>query len=312
MHTGPGAAARWFIAILLVAFLVPSPAEAMKAAYLYTLSSFTGPIPYNHSRLTIDRVRNETYVLYQNTVHVFNDSGMEIYRFGDDLDLGYIVDVAVDDAGDVLLLAYKDSRGEIVRCNYRGEPTSRMQLTGLPSDFDDFLPNRLVHQGGRFYLASSMGLKVVVVDPDGAFRKGLDLFALFEIEEKHRGSIEIGGFSVDTDGTILTTIPILFTAYAVSPDGHVRSWGRPGGAPGRFNIVGGIARDNRGNYLVVDRLKAAVIVFDKHMNFVAQFGSRGPRREHLLFPEEIVVDGSDRAYITQLGNRGVSVWKLTY
>jgi hypothetical protein len=257
-------------------------------------------------------VRNETYVLYQNTVHVFNDSGMEIYRFGDDLDLGYIVDLAVDDEGDVLLLAYKDSRGEVIRCNYRGEPKFRMELKSFPDTFADFSPNRMVYQGGSFYLASSMGLKIAIVDREGTFKKGLDLFALYEIEEKHRGNLELGGFSVDQEGNILTTIPVLFTAYAVSPDGQIRSWGRPGGAPGRFNIVGGIARDNKGNYLVVDRLKAAVIVFDKNFSFVTQFGSRGYKRDGLIFPEEIVIDRNDRVYITQLGKRGVSVWKLTY
>ncbi len=32
---------------------------------------------------------------------------MEIYRFGDELDVGQIVDIAVDQNGDILLLSYR-------------------------------------------------------------------------------------------------------------------------------------------------------------------------------------------------------------
>jgi hypothetical protein len=88
---------------------------AVKGAFIYSLSNFTGVIPYNWSRVVADKERNEIYVLYQNMVRVFNEFGMEIYRFGDDLDLGQIADVAVDQKGDVLLLSYKESKGSIIQ-----------------------------------------------------------------------------------------------------------------------------------------------------------------------------------------------------
>ena len=114
--------------------LIPSTAQAqpVKGSFLYYLSSFTGAIPYNLSRVVVDKSRNEVYVLFQNTLRVFNEFGMETYRFGDDLDLGHIVDVAVDKNGDILLLTYKQSEGEpvaeIIQCNYRGEPKSKIEL----------------------------------------------------------------------------------------------------------------------------------------------------------------------------------------
>jgi DNA-binding beta-propeller fold protein YncE len=284
----------------------------VRAGFLYTLSNFTGLVPYNHARVTADRERNEIYVLYQNTVTVFNESGMEVYRFGDNLDLGEIVDVAVDEGGDVLLLTYRESRAGLTRCSYRGEPKATVELQGLPAEFAGFSPNRMVYHRGDLYLASLSDLKVVIADRDGRFKKGYDLFALLELEPKHRGSAEIGGFSVDEDGNILMTIPVLFTAYVLSPQGSVVSFGKPGGAPGRFNIVSGIARDRRGNLLVVDKLKSAVIVFDKNYNFVTQFASRGYKPGDLIFPDDIAIDGTDRIYVTQMAKRGVSVWKLTY
>jgi hypothetical protein len=298
--------------IVLVLLLAPSPSEAVKAAYLYTLSSFTGPIPYNHSRITADRFRNETYVLYQNSVRIFNESGMEVYAFGDDLDLGHIVDIAVEEAGDILLLAYKDSQVSIIRCNYRGEPRSMISLANLPEEYRGFAPNRMVAYGDSLYLASFSQLKVVVADAGGEFKRGHDVFSLFDLEEKDRGNVELGGFAVDGQGNILLTVPVLFTASVLSPDGKVRSWGKPGGAPGRFNVIGGIAGDSKGNYLVVDKLKAAVSVFDRNLNFVIQFGSRGYKAGGLIFPDDIAIDGGDRVYVTQMGKRGVSVWKLAY
>lgn len=291
---------------------VPTASLAVKGGFVYTLSDFTGPIPYNHSRLTVDRKHNEIYVLYQNLVRVFNESGMEIYRFGDDLDVGQIADVAVDQDGDILLLVYKDSQWEIVRCNYRGELKSRITLRGLPAGLTDFSPNRMAYQDGSFYLVSAMGLKAVIADRDGNFRKGFDLFPLFELQERDRGNVEIIGFNVDADGNILMTVPVLFRAYVLSAEGKITSFGRPGSGPGRFNIAAGIARDSKGNYLVVDKLKSAVIVFDKNFNFLTEFGYRGYKPGNLIYPDEVVVDSGDRLYVTQMGKRGVSVFRLAY
>ncbi|MBI1735362.1 MAG: hypothetical protein HYR51_09325, partial [Candidatus Rokubacteria bacterium] len=66
---------------LTLAYAAPAEAQRVRGSYLHTLSTFTGPIPYDTSRMAADHERNEVYVLYQNTIRVFNASGMEIYRF---------------------------------------------------------------------------------------------------------------------------------------------------------------------------------------------------------------------------------------
>lgn len=293
-------------------FASDTAAQPIRGGFLYTLAGFTGPIRDNFSRVVSDGERKEVYVLYQNTVRVFNDSGMEIYRFGDDLDLGQIVDLAVDREGDILLLTYWESRYAIVRCNYRGEPKSTIELKNFPAGFSDFSPNRMIYRQTGFYLASLFTMKLAIVDLEGNFKKGYDLIPLFELEEKDRGNVEVSGFSVDAGGNIVMTVPVLFRAYVLSPDGAVTWFGKPGGAPGRFNIVAGIVRDRQGNYLVVDRLKGSVLVFDKNFNFVTQFGVRGYRPGELIFPNEIAIDNGDRIYVTQMGRRGVSVYRLNY
>jgi DNA-binding beta-propeller fold protein YncE len=89
-------------------------------------------------------------------------------------------------------------------------------------------------------------------------------------------------------------------------------FGRPGGAPGRFNIASGIARDSKGNFLVVDKLKGAVQVFDRSFRFVTQLAGWGQKPGQLMFPEDVAVDDNQRVYVTQTNRRGISVFALTY
>jgi DNA-binding beta-propeller fold protein YncE len=171
----------------------------------------------------------------------------------------------------------------------------------------------MIYWQDAFYLISALGMKLVVADGEGFFKKGYDLIPLFELDEKDRGNVEIGGFSVDDGGNVLTTIPVLFRVFILSPDGAVTWFGKPGGGPGRFNIAAGVVRDSKGNYVVVDRLKCAVLVFDKNFNFRTQFGRRGYKPGELISPDEIAIDNHDRIYVTHAGKRaGVSVYALNY
>jgi len=297
--------------LFLLTLSVPAMA-AFKASFLHSLSDFTGRIPYNWARVSVDKERSEIYVLYQNSLRIFNESGMEIHRFGDDLDLGQIVDVAVDQSGDIFLLSYKGSASSIVRCNYRGEPKSEIELKNLPPEFSRFSPTRMIYQDSHFYLENHGDMRVVVIDHEGNFKRGYDLIPLLELEEKDRGNMDVVGFGVDKEGNILLTVPVLFKACILSPDGKLTWFGRPGSTSGKFNVIAGIVRDSKGNYLVVDKLKCAVMVFDKNFKFITQFGYRGLKPDNLIVPDDIVIDNNDRIYVTQSRRRGVSVFKLTF
>jgi hypothetical protein len=304
---------------LLCLVVCPGLATAgMKASYLYNLSNFTGTIPYSSARVVIDKQRNEISVLYQNLVRVFNQNGMEVYRFGDDFDLGLLVDIAVDGDGNLLTLSYgiagsdREGQFEIIRFNFRGEPIGGIELKNLPEAFSKFSPGRIVCRGESLYLVDLFQLRVVVTDLNGSFKKGYELIPLFGLKGRDSSNTEIGGFSVEDDGSMLFTIPVLFTVYRLYPDGNVTYFGKPGGAPGRFNIVGGVVLDGKGNYLVVDRLKCTVQVFDSNYNFLAQFGFRGFKPGNLIAPDDIAIDSDGRIYVTQNGRRGVSVYRITY
>ncbi len=297
-------------------FALPALSNAIEASFLYTLSNFTGPFLIGGGRIFVDKDRNEAYIMYQNVVRIFNKNGLETYRFNEDNSLGRLSALAVDRDGTIFFLSY-NARGEygIIRCNYRGEPTGRIEVTGLPSDFTDyqkFSPNHMAYRDGKFYLADARTLRIAVADKNGQVQKTYDLIPILAIKEKDRADLEMGGFSVDSEGNMLFTIPVMFSATVLSPEGTVKNFGQAGSIPGKFGVASGIIEDNKGNYLVADKLKSVISVFDRGTKFLMEFGGRGNGPGDLIVPEILAVDGSDKVYVTQGGNRGVSVFRLNY
>jgi hypothetical protein len=300
----------------MTALALPAPAVAIEASFLYTLSDFTGPFSIGGGRVSVDKDRNEAYIVYQNIVRVFNETGLEIYRFNDSNELGLITSLAVARDGTIFFLSYQEGGGYgIIRCNYRGEPTGRIEIAGFPSDFADFSPTHMAYREGQFYLADARSLRIVITDMNGQVQKTYDLVHLLDmkdLQEKERGDVQMGGFSVDSDGNMLFTLPVLFTATMLSPDGKAASFGVPGSLPGKFGVVSDIIRDNKGNYLVADKLKCVISVYDRNAQFLMEFGGRGNGPGNLIVPQVLAVDGSDRLYVIQAGNRGVSVFRMIY
>jgi len=310
---------RLIISMLFVAFLYlglrPTDVRgAVEVSFLYSLSNFSGPIPYNRANIHVDEARNEIYVVdtRERDIRIFDKNGMEVYRFDDDQTLGMPVDLVVERDGNILVLSKGTSGVSIILSNFRGEPMSELKLRNFPPEFSQITPNRMALKGGRLYLVDSYALMIAVTDLSGGFKEGYDLVPLLGIEEKKRTDIEMGGFSVDGQGNMLFTLPVLFTAYRLAPDGKITSFGTPGSAPGRFGIVGGIVSDEKGNFYVADRLKSVVMIFDKDFKFLKEFGFRGLRRDNLIGPRNLVLDPQGRIYVSQLRNRGVSAFEIKY
>lgn len=305
-----------FLTAFLFSFFIASAISAeakFQASYLYHLSNFYGPLPYQWATLFVDQEAREVYAIdrQQGDVTVFNEEGMEIYSFGEGNAFGNISDGAVDGSGNILLL----SRGTIVRCNYRGEPIGKIAFHDFPPDYKSFSPVRFVFRDNRFYLADMMGMRIAVTDEAGHFLKGYDIVSMLreqgmtENDEK-RTDTGMFGFSVDRDGNLLCTIPGLFSAFRISPDGKVVGFGRSGSGPGKFGVASGIVSDERGYYYVSDRLRCVVLVFDNTLKFIGEFGYRGYRKGNLIVPDDLAVDREGRLYIAQAAKRGVSVYRV--
>ncbi len=299
--------------LLVLVCSLPVMAEEIKASYLYTLSDFNGPLPYNWVSLTADPEKRETYVAdpSDKTVRVFNESGMEVYRFGDNGEVGNISAVAVAGNGDIYILSRTNGAYWVTRCNFRGDPQGKLDLKNLPPEYAaaTFLPDYIMYRDGHLYLVDRTSMKVVLTDLQGVFEMGYDLGAILGFDEKKRRDSGLVGFSVDRQGNFLFTIPAYFAAYIMTPDKKVRQFGTRGSSPGKFNIVSGIAADDRGNVYVTDTLRCVVIAFDKDLNFKTEFGYRGLDPGNLIAPMDVVVN-NDRVYVSQSRSRGVSVYRI--
>ncbi len=295
------------LASLTLGAPAPNP-DAVKVTYLHSLSTSFGTVPLDAVTLSYDREHHEIFVTGDGPARVFNESGMEIFIFEDDPRIGSARAVASLDGGDLLVLSLLESRTALVRCSFRGEFIARVEMSGVPADFANASYSVMRQRGGRLYLADLNAMKVLVVDGEGRYVASWDLAPLLEVGDQ-REDYGIRGFNVDKDGSILFTVQALFKAFVLSPAGDLRAFGTRGGAPGKFNVVSGIARDDAGNFYVADILKSVVNVYDPEFRFVREFGYRGRGPHNLAAPEDLAVaDG--KLFVSQHARKGVSVFQV--
>ncbi|HSN92778.1 MAG TPA: hypothetical protein VLS93_16215 [Anaeromyxobacteraceae bacterium] len=289
---------------------VPAPSEAVEVDYLYSLSNTFGSIPLAGAFLSYDRDFRELFAIGDGFVRVFNESGMEVFAFGEDPEVGTVRGVGTLDSGDLVVQAIREGGVQLVRCNFRGEFLEVIEPRGVPAGFERALLGRMRYQGGKIYLADLGGMRILVLDAKGEVLASHDVAEKLQMV-KERESLGLRGFNVDREGNLLFTIQPLFRGYVMSPAGEIQEFGQKGSAPGKFNIVGGIARDDAGNLYVADILKSAILVFDREYRFVREFGYRGMKPQNLAAPEELEATGDGRLFVSQNTRRGVSVFQVS-
>ena len=322
----------FLLALFLLTLLVLAPSNAafagVRASFRFPLSNFSGPVLSQWARLAVDREHNEVYALNRrgNDIRVFNEQGMETFVFAD----GYAsaADIAIGRDGDIWLLSTGYQTATVHLLDYRGEHPSEIVLKNVPAEFSKFIADRLVYENRSLYLVDSDALLVIVVDERGYFKAGHDLNTPLkpaltrenrrrqlentDWKKKQLEHIELNGFSVDEDGNMFFTVPVLFSAYKLSPRGEVIRFGKAGSAPGKFGIVAGIATDAEGYVYVSDRLRSVVLIFDPNLVFQTEFGYRGNRPSNLIVPDDLAIDSSGNVYVGQAANRGVSVFRVVH
>ncbi|MEK7799753.1 MAG: hypothetical protein AAB297_07980, partial [Acidobacteriota bacterium] len=175
---------------------------------------------------------------------------------------------------------------------------------GLPKELASFRPNVMLYRGGRIVLASLAQYRVVVIDRSGAFQKAHDLAKLLGMKDADRSKNDIAAFSMDQRGSMLITIPTLFKAFVIFPEGNVRDVGHAGSAPGAFGVVAGIVGDEHGNLIVADKGRGVVMVFDANLELVTEWGD-------LVRPTDLTLGPAGKIYVTQARDRGVAVLKVS-
>jgi len=110
---------------------------------------------------------------------------------------------------------------------------------------------------------------------------------------------------------IYFSLSTMFVVYRYAPDGKLEAFGVPGSAPGKFGVVASVAVDGDGNIFVSDRLRNVVLMFDRDLNFIDEFGYRGDSKGNLVIPDDIAIDPHQhRLYVAQAAKRGVSVFTI--
>lgn len=92
----------------------------IQTSFLYRLSSFSGPVASNWAEISVNEAGDEIYVTDSQAgiIRIYNDRGMEIYRFGDDLSSGsLLLAAAAKNDGDILVLTRKSK--EVMSLNQR-------------------------------------------------------------------------------------------------------------------------------------------------------------------------------------------------
>lgn len=287
----------------------------LESTFEHDLATPEGVVNITWPSIAYDRAQDEIFMAAEGWVRIFDKTGMEVHRFGDDGSLGNISRVAVMEDGQIVVLTSRDGKKEYVRCDFRGDPLEKFELTGLPRAFADFDPDQLVYHDGRLYFAERGSMRVVVTDVMGGYRQSYNLRNIVaaalasagDTERKPPGAMD--GFSVDRKGNILFTMSTMFQGAVFSPNGKLRLFGSRGSTPGKFNIIGGIDSDEEGNVYVTDRLRSVVSVWTADLRHLGDFGYRGGERWNLLTPFEIGV-GNGRVFVAQAGNRGVKVFRV--
>lgn len=313
-----GAKAACLVVALGMSLLSYRPAVAGVAVhYRYALADFSGPIKTFQARLAVARTTNEVFVFdhADKNIRIFNEHGMEIFKLGEEEEFARARDLAVSEEGDVYILF--DLRGDgIVRYNFRGDLVGKIEVQGVPSEFADLRPSLIIFRQGRLYLVDPDDLLIVVLDREGKYQTGysllplvLDVAAISSKNDKRQNAIfDMSGFSVDGQGNMFFTVASIAAAFRLSPAGQLESFGRAGSSPGQFGVVAGLAVDEQGYVYLADKLRCVVMMYDKDLNFIDEFGYRGYGPSNLIVPSDVAVSNGN-IFVSQAASRGVSVFQ---
>ena len=318
--------------VCLVAISLPAQAQT-SASYLYHLSNFNGPVASLWARIAVDQQEGEIYTLNHSdsTIQIFSDTAMQTFGFGENLALAAAVDIAAGKDGEIYVL-YRSPANTVRHLDYRGELLEDIVIDGRTGGLQSFSPDFVDYQAGNLYLADAKNMQVVVASTTGDIQQTYDFRALItakvkapaegkelspaqqlQLRDKLKAlkDADFNGFSVDERGNIYFTVAPIFSAYRMSPQAELQAFGIAGGAPGKFGVVASIEADSKGNIFVSDRLRCVVLMFDRELNFLTEFGYRGSEPQNLVVPDDIAIDErSNMIYVAQAANLGVSVFRI--
>ncbi|MBI4830567.1 MAG: hypothetical protein HY801_03230, partial [Candidatus Lindowbacteria bacterium] len=83
-----------------------------------------------------------------------------------------------------------------------------------------------------------------------------------------------------------------------------------GGGPGKLAFPVDVVVDKSGRYLVLDKQRHCVSVYDRDGVYLTEFGGFGRGKGWLYFPSNLEIDRYGRIYVSQIFGSKVQVLKL--
>ncbi|ABS26042.1 NHL repeat-containing protein [Anaeromyxobacter sp. Fw109-5] len=285
--------------------MVPAPDRGeVRVRYLFSLTAHTGKTTLDVPGLSWDPEARELFVLFAGDLRVFNASGMEIYRFNRQPELGWLQSVTPLPGGDLLLWTVKEGQSRFVRCDFRGRPLGEFTLSGVPPDLVGIGRIGPFRAGDRLYFPEETGKRLAVTSLEGEFIAVRDLTLKFGDEEDklEKEDLDRGGFWIDEKENVYFSFPLIFHVAVLGPDGKQRGFGQKGSTVGKFNVIGNLAADEDGYVYVADVLKSTVMVFNSEFRYVGQVAG--------IHRPAGILYGGGKLFVAQGRGAGVAVFEV--
>ncbi|MCO6459306.1 MAG: hypothetical protein J5I93_28690 [Pirellulaceae bacterium] len=159
----------------------------------------------------------------------------------------------------------------------------------------------------RLYIVDMTG-RIQVFTAEGEFLRG------WRTPEIDNG--KPSGLSFDLDGNLLVADTHYFRMLVYTPEGELLSQRTIGGTcghgPGQFNFVTDAVQDSQGNYYIAeygeyDRVQK----FDRHGQFLFQWGGHGSQPGQFVRPQNLAIDAEDRIWVADACNHRIQVFDAT-
>jgi len=212
----------------------PVVAGAVDVGFQYGLADFTA----RSLQRRPDRsgpARGEAYSVFANEIRVFNASGMETYGFTvDPAAVGRLLDLAVEDDGNLLLLIYGGQPGGTARVGRSSAPTIgpfarevELDLSSAPEDSGRTAFSTVRVRSG------SPALRPCTPCRSAGPARSRESSTWPRSRESPRGPAErrSRGVRRGSGGNVLFSVPVQFRVYVVASDGTTRSFGRSARPP---------------------------------------------------------------------------------
>lgn len=252
--------------------------------------------------VTADPVTGEVFVCdaRRDRVLIFDRDGILRFEINGGRSFSSPVDLAVDPAGYLLLLAYLDSRLALLELDFDGLMIGEVRLSELPAETVEpaFTSVALSPAGDLVYLVDAANFTLWIAARDGRVQASVDLAAGMTAEERADavfGKVDVFGdvvlLAVPTDGTVR------MFGLDGSPLGSV---GQKGTAPCQLAFPTAAAREAGGDLVVVDQQRMLVMRWRPPTNrCLGEYLGMGSRPGLLYYPFDVSLDAAGRLYVSQ-------------